>query len=385
MTSSEQDVGASQTIHLAAGGNNRQKVLIVYVHFHHYRVPVFEALALRYDLTVIHAGPAQDVAKYKFRQIIIAPQRIWRFIYQPGLVREVRRGRYDAVVYLFDIAWVSTVLAFLLAPARTRRVSWGFWLTGSALANSARRVFARLADANLFYATGAARDFIARGIPQKKVWIARNTVQVEVTDAPGTGDRSTILFLGSFDARKGNDITVAAFDRACARIPENIRLVLVGDGAAKAAVVAQAKALANGHRIDFKPGTFDAFAIREHYRKAMASVSFGQAGLSVLQSLGHGVPFITARTAVSGGEIENIVDGVTGMLCEPSEAALVEAFVRLCTDPAQAARMQAAARDYYLRCATTQHMINGFVGAIEGVELNGDERIKLMHGQEAIR
>ena len=41
-------------------------------------------------------------------------------------------------------------------------------------------------------------------------------------------------------------------------------------------------------------------------------MSYSQAGLSVLQSLGNATPYITTSKAISGGEINNIIEGETG-------------------------------------------------------------------------
>ena len=50
------------------------------------------------------------------------------------------------------------------------------------------------------------------------------------------------------------------------------------------------------------------------YANSIASVSFGQAGLAVLQSFANSVPLVTKNGAVSGGEIDNIEHGVNGLL-----------------------------------------------------------------------
>ena len=153
----------------------KKKILICYVEFHHYRIPIFERLSETYDITIVHSSEQQTDGNACFTEISIPARKIWRFRFQPGLLRIVLEGGFDAVIFLFDLAWISTVLSFLLCPSSVRRVTWGFWLTKSTIANKLRVFFAKRADANVFYATGAGKDFLMMGIPQEKIWIARNT------------------------------------------------------------------------------------------------------------------------------------------------------------------------------------------------------------------
>ena len=50
------------------------------------------------------------------------------------------------------------------------------------------------------------------------------------------------------------------------------------------------------------------------YDNAIATVSVGQAGLAVSQSIGFGVPFVTHKDAITGGEIYGVQPGKTGDL-----------------------------------------------------------------------
>lgn len=350
----------------------RKKVLFCYVDFHHYRVPIWQELAKQYDVTVLHASAPQTDGS-EFREISVPPWKWWRFRYQPGLLREVRSGDYDAVIFLFDVAWISSLLGFFFCPARSRRITWGFWMTGSGLANRARVWFAKRADGNVFYAAGAARDFLKAGVSCRKIWIARNTVLVDPAERAKTPQRDTLLFLGSFNTRKGNDVAIAAFDAACEQIPDHISFVLVGDGPAKAAAEAQAAALPNAHRIKFHPGTLDDDKVRAYYAKALASISFGQAGLSVLHSFGHGVPFVTKQGAISGGESENIITGQTGVVCSPSREGLRDVLVKLCVETDYADTLGCEALGYYSTKASVQAMTAGFAGAVEGSHLSTEK------------
>jgi hypothetical protein len=83
--------------------------------------------------------------------------------------------------------------------------------------------------------------------------------------------------------------------------------------------------------------------------------------------MGHGVPFITRRGAISGGEIENIRDGFNGVLCGPTIDSLEQAFERVSTDSELARRLGMNALTYYQRYCTIYAMAGGFISAIEGI------------------
>jgi glycosyltransferase involved in cell wall biosynthesis len=104
--------------------------------------------------------------------------------------------------------------------------------------------------------------------------------------------------------------------------------------------------------------------LTRYYAEAIASVSFGQAGLAVLQSMAFGVPFITKENAISGGEKYNIINGETGILVKNDPAALEAALRRLFADIDAARRLGKAAYHYYSEAATVENMVANFIMAI---------------------
>ena len=70
--------------------------------------------------------------------------------------------------------------------------------------------------------------------------------------------------------------------------------------------------------INFLGNINDERLLKEFYLKSYASISLGQSGLSIVQALLHGVPFICLKDCHSGGEIENIINYKTGFQCKNS-------------------------------------------------------------------
>jgi len=345
----------------------KKRVLICYTKLAHYRIPIFERLAAYYDLTIVHSGERCTSADSCFEEIVLPVRRVGRFHYQTGLWSVIRRNRYEAVIFFLDLAWISIVLSFLFCPGIQRRITWGLWRTGRRIPNLVRLCSALYAHANVFYSVGAAQEFLTLGVPNNKIYVARNTVKVESPYRREGGCRNTLLFVGSFDRRKRNDVAITAFSDIVNLIPSQIKLVFVGDGSDKETARGLARSRNVSDRIEFHPATTDDQTLRLFYSNAIASFSFGQAGLSVLQSLGHGVPFITCRKAVSGGEIENIRHNYNGILCDNDIEGLKTAFVKVCTDCDFVSQLGLNAKEHYHKYCDEYNMVNGFRSAIEGI------------------
>jgi glycosyltransferase involved in cell wall biosynthesis len=344
----------------------RKRVLIAYTEMLEYRVAVFESLSAHYDVTVVHSGRRLTEDDRGFDELIIPLVPVWRLRFQPRLRKLIRTGNYDAVIFFMDVAWLDIMLAFLFPPYQGRRITWGLWRTGRTIADVVRFALARLADCNVFYSRDAAEDFMAAGLPAEKISVAVNSFHVREPGRNPTSLRDSILVVGSFNPRKQNDVTVAAFAAVAARIPSKVRLVFVGQGADLARIEMLSTGTEVANRIEFHPATHQDEELRYFYDRALCSVSFGQAGLSVLQSFAYGVPFVTRSDAITGGERENIVHGQNGMLCDNSQASLEEALERLVTDTEYARRLGAGALAHYIEKASVRHMISGFILALEG-------------------
>lgn len=178
-------------------------------------------------------------------------------------------------------------------------------------------------------------------------------------------NKNSILFVGSLNERKENDVLIKAFNSIKNEIRKDINLVFVGDGKEEDYLKALVQELQLNERVIFIGRINDADRLIDFYKEAIVSVSFGQAGLSVLQSFGFGVPFVTKRNAISGGEKTNIKHGENGFFSEDNITSLESILIRLINDIEYSRKLGKFAYEYYTNFCTIENMAKGMVSAIE--------------------
>lgn len=153
--------------------------------------------------------------------------------------------------------------------------------------------------------------------------------------------RPTLLTIGRLVARKGQQTAVDALSllrrRGC-----DARLVIAGDGPARADLERRVRALDLDGAVEFRGTVWpdaplwleaDVFVLPSHEEPQ---------GLVVLEAFAAGVPVVASAT---GGIEEMVMHDDNGLLCPPRDAAvLASAFQRLSSDPALRARLVAGGR-----------------------------------------
>jgi len=172
--------------------------------------------------------------------------------------------------------------------------------------------------------------------------------------APPAG-RTTIVSVARFERSKNVALAVGAFatlrDQLPARVFAPLRLAIAGgfdarltdcvETLANLRGLAQASGLQD--RIDFLPSCPEA-GLRALVAGALAVVytpEHEHFGYVPVEGMACGRPVVAVA---SGGPLETIVDGETGILVPPTVEAFAEALARLVGDPALADRMGAAGR-----------------------------------------
>lgn len=175
---------------------------------------------------------------------------------------------------------------------------------------------------------GLRRDIVARGIPEQKVTVIPNAVDVQGFQLSGEPDSvlkrklgldgTTVLgFVGSFYAYEGLDLLLEAFARLQAQ-RQDLRVLLVGGGPQEANLKAQAERLRIADKVVFAGRVphaevsryYDLIDLLVYPRHSMRLTEL-VTPLKPLEAMAQGRIFMASDV---GGHKELIRDGETGRL-----------------------------------------------------------------------
>ena len=165
---------------------------------------------------------------------------------------------------------------------------------------------------------------IEGGWPEGKVVFLQNFADDAILDrASNAGADSTdrekpyLLFFGRLSVEKGVDTLLRAFDAASPSLPQDMRLVVVGDGPDAAEFKALASSLDCASRIEFA-GYQTGDALQTYVERASLAISSSRwrenMPYSIVEAFAAGTPVVGTNI---GGIPELVDEGNTGFICEP--------------------------------------------------------------------
>ena len=222
----------------------------------------------------------------------------------------------------------------------------------------------RKSDAVLFYSKDPINIYLNEGFERDKLHVANNTVLVN--EIKTDKKRDTILFIGTLYRQKKIYELLDSYLEAKKKKSDLPNLNIIGDGDEYQNIKNWIAENNLENNIFLRGKVFDENILCEYFSQAIACISPGQAGLSVLKSMGYGVPYITKAKAITGGEIFNIENGISGVLYNNS-SELKDIILDLMTNKQKYIEMGHRAKEHYDKYRKPQDMANGLIGAIEYV------------------
>lgn len=332
----------------------RPRCLVVYPHLPHYRFGVFSELDAdaRWVFTFAADIDSSDgsirTIPFDRLQRTVHLENHWLrgVLWQKGLLAAIRDD-YDAVVFLGDATHASTWIGALFARARGSRVL--YWTIGwhrpeRGLKRLVRASFYRLAHRVMLYGSDGRAIGASVGFPLRRMVVIGNsgdssaadadgnrtegTAEVERLGDPDLGDRDWVGAVVRLTREKRLELLVGAVANLRKR-GRDVGVLLVGSGPESERI----KRLATDRGVPVRmPGAVHTReGLAEVYKRLVVTVLPERAGLTVVQSMSHGVPVVSVGDPFRQvPEFRAIVSGVTGDLYAPEdELGLADAVERV--------------------------------------------------------
>lgn len=340
------------------------RVLLVQAELRPYRLGFISELARRVDLTLVQ--PLDAASRGDAWRVCGARLLSFRgYSAYQGLGGILASGEFDRVVFPYDVHWLGCLAHSFILP-RNKVVWWGIPRGNRELANRMKVSLAKR-NAVIVYSPLQRRYLIDAGVPEDRVHVANNSVGISrsLRSHSSFAERRSILFVGSLESRKRLDLIIRALHQSSVfQSNRAFKLSIVGDGPMRKMLVDLVRNLEMSDRVVFHGQVIDEVTLASFYGESVVACSFGQAGLSVLQSMGYGVPFMTSKGAISGGEIENIQHGVNGFVLTPDVEVWAQTFDAVLSTPSRLEQLGRAAMMAYDSSASVERMADSFCAAL---------------------
>ncbi len=352
-----------------------QKILIIQPHIPPYRVPFFEELGKRYNITVLYFSGEPGATGFKKIRYQGFMYHLKLIRYTPGVYSIAKK--YDCVIIMFDLWWLNlALLPFMLDRKRTRAILWGHGIGrthGLKPATLVRGLIAAKARALIFYTKETKELFRSKtGVKDNKCFVANNTILVkQLANGPLQQEKNCFLYLGRLQARKCINVLLKAYALLSVTIRQQHPLLIIGSGDHTLSMGLQQLAITLDitDTVTFAPGTYDEALVAEYYSRAAAYVSPGAVGLGVVQSFAYSVPVVTAANIDHGPEFTycNNENSYLYMNKDDETATiqnLAQSLLQVVNNRALWQQRSSAAQNTYNNECNMEKMVSGFAAAI---------------------
>lgn len=345
------------------------KVLLITPRIPVYRYEVYRQLGVIFDLTVLHSGSQLQQNGATFKEIVLPIKRLGPLTYFSKSLNKLCQD-YEVVVSEANIRHIDRDILILNRKRKYKWIAWGIGVSASydkkfdenkSLDWIRHRIF-RKADANIFYSEYPLAKYLNAGFKRESLFVAHNTTHVEYNeDLKFT--KSKLLFVGTLYKQKRIYELLVSYKTACSMTENTLPLVIIGGGPEYEAVKSWIAYNKMQKKIVLTGPVFEPEELERHFREAYACISPGQAGLSVLSSMGYGTPFITISDAITGGEIFNIRNGENGILYYNNED-LKDIILDIFNKPEMFIEMGNNARKHYMENRQVKGMVKSLTDAV---------------------
>ncbi len=345
---------------------NKKKVILITEVLPHYRVPLLNLLLDDYDLTVAHSSKILE--NVNFNQISICFKTTGPFI----IARQLPVfSDYDVVILTFNLRIIN-FKKIIFSKRKYKLLLYGIGVSASynkfydqnKNLDWLRKLWINKSDGAIFYESYPLIKYASLGIDPSKLHVAYNTVEASKSFNFKNKKYLSLLFLGSLYKEKKIYDLLEAYKLALGYYADIPRLEIVGNGNEFVNIKKWIGINNLKERILLHGAINDIEEISPIMNRAIACISPGQAGLTVQNCFSFGVPFITTKRAITGGELFSIIDGVNGFFYDGSVIGLSNLLVRLFENQSLVIECSNNAYEFYHRFRNTRIWAEAFKKAI---------------------
>jgi glycosyltransferase involved in cell wall biosynthesis len=353
---------------------NTPKILILQDRLSSYNIPLYNSISKNFDLTVssVFVDKLNQNIEFSFYQLHRIKVGPFYFI-KNNFFSYCKN--FDVVIFSPDLHYISFfILPFLKHNYKT--IAWTIGIRASYTKrydiNRPKKLLDKIygkvlkqSDALIFYMNKPIKYWEGE-IETSKIFVAHNTVEVKNIENKKHNEEKRILFVGTLYKEKKIYELLNAFLDAKKVYPNDLFLDIVGDGIEYNKIKNYIKSNNLHKHIILHGSIFDENRLSSLFINSLFCISPDQAGLTVLKSMGYGIPFVTRRNAITGGERLNIIDKINGLFYD-NHSELVDIIINSAKDPNYFVQLGLNAKNYYNNYATINHMTSGFNEAIKYV------------------
>ena len=352
----------------------RRSVVVVQTIIPDYRMPFVDELGDRLGDRLLLVSGDEDwthdvrhsdgAPAFRIQNRYVAGRQL---LWQSGVLRPAFEA--DVAVVSLNPRIVSNWIVIGARRLRRRRtLVWGHaWPRKGpgSRTDRVRDIMRRFADAVIVYTEREAKDLRARR-PTQEVTAAPNALYRMNEMVPADSVHPTdFLYVGRLNSSKKPGLLLEAFRLASPSMPDDVRLVFIGTGPLQNDLTERVVALGLESRVSLLGHVSDVGELRQAYSSAIASVSPGYVGLSLIQSLGNGVPMLIARDEPHAPEIEAIVEGENGWFFDSdSPEALASLLTAIAAQRTSWTSRRALIAEQARATYSVERMVDAFVAAL---------------------
>jgi glycosyltransferase involved in cell wall biosynthesis len=360
-----------------------------------YRIPVFEKLCSKFEITVFY-GHEATLKNTESKLFPSHPSRFKRFVvWKVGelLWDHTQFGlggdrSFDAVILSWNTRYLSLIPALLRARINGIPVIlWGHGYSkkkGGLMRDSVRNWVTKLADAVLFYdpvskdaASGnkSCEHFFAAPnaidqrpiVEQNKAWNSSSDRLEKFVVENDLQDRELVLFVSRVEPKNRVDVLVRAIEKVRMQHP-NILLIVIGKGLPETMepLVELTEQLELQDNVRFLGPIYGEESLAPWFLSSKVFCYPSNVGLSLFHAFGYGLPALLGNDfSKCNPEIYAFRAGYNGLTFEDANPiSLSEKISSLIMDPAFQKTLGENASKTAAEVVTLDNMVAGFVEAI---------------------